>query len=213
MLESRSNRALGSALLILGLTAAVTALGSLLRPTWQPQAPAYRVRGPQDAKVVIAEFSDFECPACAAAEPYIRKILDLYSGKVSLAFKHRAWDFHPYARLAADAAECAGRSGKFWDYHDRLFAQQDKWANLPDAKAVRGYLLEQAAQMGMDKKAFDACLDDPKTDAPVAADVKEAEKMWVEATPTFVIGGRRFVGGDQLRTLGVNRIEDLLKRP
>ncbi|TBR25503.1 hypothetical protein EPO15_02110 [bacterium] len=212
MPATRSARSLMAALLVVGGTAALALAAKLAAPVWTPNAPDFRRKGPADAKVVIAEFSDFECPACGAAAPHLKTLEELYKGTVAVVFKHRAWDFHPHALTAATAAECAGRSGKFWELHDALFANQPTWSVLESTAAARELILGYGKAAGLDPAALASCMADPAAAAAVAADVKEAEAIWVRSTPTFIINGKRFVGANQLRTLGLNRIENELKK-
>lgn len=212
MPTTRSGRSLAAFLFVLSVSAALAGGGRVLTPRWDPQVPDYRRKGPPEAKVVIAEFSDFQCPACAVAAPHLKSILDLYPGKIAVIYKHRAWDFHPHARQAAIAAECAGKGGKFWDFHDKLFATQSQWSVLATTAASREVFVAAAKELGLEPAPFTACLADPATDALVAADLKEAEEKWVNSTPTFLIGGRRFVGASQLRTMGLNQVENMLKK-
>ena len=212
MAKTRSARSLASALIVLGTSAVLAGGPRLMTPQWAPDAPSYRKKGAANPVVVIAEFSDFQCPACGAAVPHLKSILELFPDKVGVVFKHKAWDFHPHARAAAVAAECAGKSGKFWEYHDKLFAAQPAWSVLESAGAAAAYFETTAAGLGVERAAFTACTADPAVLALVQADIKEGEEKWVNSTPTFVIGGRRFVGSNQLRTLGLNRIEDLIKK-
>ncbi|MBI3297729.1 MAG: thioredoxin domain-containing protein [Elusimicrobia bacterium] len=211
-MKTRANRSLAAALLVLAVTAALAGGPRLLTPSWEPKAPDYRRHGPAGAMAVIAAFSDFQCPSCAAAAPHLKSIQALYPDKVAVVFKHRAWDFHQHSRQAAIFSECAGKAGKFWEYHDKLFDTQSTWAVLPSSAASLPLLTGYAKELGLDPKAIEACAADPATDALVAADLKEADEKWVNSTPTFLIGGKRFVGTNQLRTTGLNRVEDLLKK-
>jgi protein-disulfide isomerase len=115
---------------------------------------------------------------------------------------------HEWAKPAAVAAECAGRQGKFWDYHDRLYDKQEEWTN---AKAD-GFLTGYAKDLGLDVPAWQACRQDPAVAAAYAADMKDGDDAWVGATPTFFINGRRFVGAVQLRELGTLFMDRELKK-
>lgn len=88
------------------------------------------VRGEQNAKITIVEYSDFQCPYCERSFPVMNQILDDYRGKVKLVYKHLPLSFHPNAQQAAEAAECAGEQNKFWEYHDLLFEKQQEWSPL-----------------------------------------------------------------------------------
>jgi protein-disulfide isomerase len=151
-----------------------------------------------DAKIQIAEFSDFQCPACRVAEPPLRQIFQVYEGKVRFIFKHYPLRMHQWAKPAADAAECAGRQGKFWEYHDRLYDKQDEWTN----DKADSFFTAYAKDLKLDVPAWQACRQDPSATAAYETDMKDGDNAWVSATPTFFINGRRFVGAKQLAELG-----------
>jgi len=109
-------------------------------------------------------------------------------------------------------AECAGRSsGRFWELHDALYANQAAWGALESTAAAHGLILGYAKGLGLEQAPLEACMADPAVAAVVAADLKESESIWVRSTPTFIINGKRFVGANQLRTLGLNHMENELK--
>ena len=88
------------------------------------------MKGPKDAKVTIVEYSDFQCPYCSRAFPTIEQVMKDYNGKVRLVYKHLPLiSIHPHAQKAAEAAECAKAQGKFWEFHDKLFATQSDWSS------------------------------------------------------------------------------------
>ena len=87
-------------------------------------------KGPKDAKITFVEFSDFQCPFCNRVYPTINQLMKDYDGKVQLVFKHFPLiSIHPHAQKAAEAAECAKDQGKFWEFHDALFENQQDWSN------------------------------------------------------------------------------------
>lgn len=88
------------------------------------------VQGANGAKVTIVEFSDFQCPFCSRSFPTMEQVLKDYDGKVKLAYKHYPLSFHPRAQITAEASECARDQGKFWEFHDQLFANQTDWSSL-----------------------------------------------------------------------------------
>ncbi len=143
------------------------------------------VRGSPDAKVTIVEFSDFECPFCQRAEPTVRQVMNDYAGKVRLVYMQFPLSFHPNAQKAAEANECAGDQGKFWEYHDKLFDS----ARL-DAPSLKS----QAAALGLDVVKFNSCLDSGANAAKVAAMQGMGSQNGVSGTPTFFINGQPLVG-------------------
>ena len=149
-----------------------------------------RVIGPADAPVRIVEFSDFECPYCRSVEKTLKALLAKYPGKLSLAYR----DFpltglHPGAQRAAEASRCAAEQGRFWQYHDRLFAS----ASLDIAQ-----LKEHARNVGLEKGRFDACIDSGRMRAEVERDAHQGRLAGVSATPSFFINGMPLNGAQPL---------------
>jgi len=190
------------------LCVASVAVGHRTRKPFSTTAPDFRQRGPADAKILVVEFSDFQCPACRVAEPTVRKMLPLYEGKLRFVFKHFPLRMHEWARAGAVAAECAGRQGQFWPYHDRLYDRQEEWTNEKYDSFLTGYAKEDK----LDLAAWNACRADPQTMAVIDADVKDGGDAWVNATPTFFVNGRRFVGFQQLAALGLPFIDKELTK-
>jgi protein-disulfide isomerase len=207
-MRNKISRRFASYGLVVALCAASVLIARGTRHPFSTQAPDFRGRGPADAKVLIVEFSDFQCPACRVAEPTARQILSLYDGRVRFVFKDFPLRMHEWARAGAYAAECAGRQGQFWPYHDRLYDHQDEWTNAKADDFLAGY----ARDLKLDMAAFDACRLDPATKAAVDTDVKDGGNAWVSATPTFFIDGRRFVGFRELAELGIPFIDKELKK-
>ena len=150
---------------------------------------AARVRGNPTAPVTIVEFSDFQCPYCKKAQDTLKDLLVKYKDQVKLAFR----DFpmrtlHAQAQMAAEASRCAGEQGKFWEYHDALFADQ---TTLSQAG-----LVETAQSLGMDRNSFESCLATGKFKAQIEQDVQNGTKVGVAGTPGFFINGV-FVNGAQ----------------
>lgn len=170
---------------------------------------AHRSKGPENPKAVIVEFSDFQCPACRAAQGAVKQVLDVYGADAKLIFKHFPLErMHPWARPAATAAECAGRQGKFWAYHDVLYERQDDWAN----EKASDYFRKYARELKLDEKAWSACLAEPSVQKAIDADVQEARDRWVGGTPTFFINGKRFVNGRQLMQRGARWLAQVVKK-
>jgi protein-disulfide isomerase len=147
-------------------------------------------RGPGDAKVTIVEFSDFQCPFCGRAHDTVEEVMKTYAGKVRLVFRNFPLDFHPYAAKAAEAAMCANEQGKFWEYHDVLFANQQK-LDVPQLK-------EHASAVGLDEAKFVACLESGKEASSVKEDQAAGSKVGVSGTPAFFINGVMLSGAQPL---------------
>ncbi len=169
----------------------------------------FRAKGPASAPVLVVEYSDFECPACRMAEGTIRRIERVYGDNIRFVFVNDPLRMHRWAFRAAVAAECAGRLGKFWPYHDLLYGYQDEWAFSSDPGP---YFSRYAARVGLKAKSFDECLRDPAAARSVRSDMERASREWVGATPTFFVNGRRFVGGLQLASQGTRWIDAVLKK-
>ncbi|MET0390075.1 MAG: thioredoxin domain-containing protein [Polyangiales bacterium] len=143
-------------------------------------APSF---GPENAKVTIVEFSDFQCPYCAQASETVKRIRDKYGDKVRFVFRQFPLPFHQNARGAAEAALAAHAQGKFWQYHDRLFAHQGSL----DRKSLEGY----AQELGLDLPSFRKGLDDRSFDTQVEGDIALGRTAKVDGTPTMFINQRR----------------------
>jgi protein-disulfide isomerase len=144
------------------------------------------VKGPATAPVTIVEFSDFQCPFCARVNPTLDQVRKTYGDKVRIVFKDFPLPNHPEAPKAAEAAHCAGEQGKYWELHDRMFANQGA-LQVPAIK-------QHAAAIGLDTNAFNQCLDSGKHASRVAANMKSGEALGVGSTPTMYVNGRPVVG-------------------
>jgi predicted DsbA family dithiol-disulfide isomerase len=153
----------------------------LERPRTQVAATG-PARGPADAPVTIIEFSDYQCPFCRRAEPTVEQVLKDNEGKIRFVYRHFPLDrIHPQARGASEAAACADKQGKFWEYHDALFAD--------DAKLDREGLDKIADRVGLDAKAFKTCVEKHETKDLVDEDVQAGTAAGVTGTPAFFING------------------------
>ena len=150
------------------------------------------VKGPATAPVTIVEFSDYQCPHCKSVQPSLAKILAEYGGRVRLIFKDFPLAIHDVARPAHRAARCAAASGKYWPYHDRLFAAQPRFD--------RESLITYAVEVGIDSEPFARCLDEARFAAAVERDVAEARALGIRQTPTFLINDRPLVGAHSVET-------------
>jgi protein-disulfide isomerase len=148
-----------------------------------PVGPTDHVLGPDHAPVTIVEYGDLECPNCRQAAPAVKLLLSSFENKVRVAYRHFPLEgVHPHAELAAEAAECAGEQGKFWEMHDLLLDNQSH-LNLPHLK---GY----AQRLGLDMARFTAQIDDHVYLQRVREHLKSGRDSGVHATPTFFVNGR-----------------------
>ena len=142
--------------------------------------------GGANAPVTIVYFSDYECPFCGRAETVVDQVMKQYGDKIRLVFRDYPLPFHPNARPAAEAANCANAQGKFWEYHAKLFQNQN------DLGADK--LATYADQVGLDKGKFTDCLSKKPYAAAIDKDMADGSKVGVNGTPAFFINGRMLSG-------------------
>lgn len=160
------------------------------------QADLNRVKGislgQENAPVVIWEFADFQCPGCANFATWVSPLIKerlVESGQARFVF----YDFplvqtHPHAFLAARAGRCANEQGKFWAYHDILFAKQSAWSRTRDAAEL---FVEYAGQAGLDRGKFEECLYSDRYAREVTESIQFGQAQGVEGTPTIFVNGKR----------------------
>lgn len=149
--------------------------------------------GPSGAPITIVEFSDFQCPYCAAAISQIKQLLKAYPTQLKLIFKQYPLEMHSQASLAAAAAVAAQKQGKFWQMHDALFAHHDELS--------RSTILALASQLGLNSKRFEQDLDSTAVRESVIRDTQDGDRAGVEGTPTLFINGQRYNGPIALEAL------------
>ena len=151
-------------------------------PRTQVSYDPARVRGDPKAWLMIVEFSDFQCPCCSQVQSALKSVLAKHEGSVAIAFRDMpVTQLHPLAMGAAEAARCAGDQGKFWEYHDLLFADQNG--------LDRNGLLAKAAKLSLDAKQFEACLSFEKYEPQILQDNRDGLRSGVSGTPGFFING------------------------
>jgi len=147
-------------------------------------------KDPENAKVTIVEFSDFQCPACRAAQPLVEKVMADHPNEVRLIFRHYPLTaIHKNAQLSAQAAEASRSFNKFWEMHDLLFAEQSQWSEL-SGKDFTAKLDEFAAKLSIDKTALTEKMNSKEIKDVVASDVVDGTKAGVDGTPTFFVNGQ-----------------------
>jgi protein-disulfide isomerase len=144
--------------------------------------------GSDSAKVKLVEWSDFQCPACAAVEPILKNIRN--KENVQFIYRHFPLPQHKYAVKAVNLAEAAGKIGKFWEVHDKLFETQSAWQDLPDAA---DFFKNLAPGVEFEENTYGDIIE---------ADLLEGQRLGVNATPTFFLNGVK---------LNLQRFEDLDK--
>lgn len=177
-----------------------TAETIVYRPTAAPNAHllssvGHRM-GPANARTVIVEFSDFQCPYCSALESSLDQLRKRHPNDLAIVYRHYPLPLHRFALDAAIASECAGVQGAFEPYASLLFRMQDSIGHT----TWSGF----AAQAGVaDTVAFDKCRALPSSRQQVDADIAVGGRMAIAATPTLFLGDEMMVGAipvDQLET-------------
>ena len=155
-------------------------------------------RGDVKARVTLVEFTDFECPACAAMQPVLEEVLKSYGDRVRFVIRNYPLPKHLHARKAAEAAEAAQAQGKFFEYTALLFTRQSA-LDIPSLK-------KYASELGLDRARFDAELDSDKYAAAVKHDIEDGVTVGIEGTPTI------FINGVMLRELTVEALRAAIDR-
>ena len=149
------------------------------------------VMGRSDAPVTIIEFSDYQCPFCRSfwkdTLPLLKKNY-IDTGKVKFVYRDYPLDIHPAAMPSALAAECADDQGKYWEYHDKIFAEQAK-KGVNTITYSETDLKKWAAEIGLNTATFNSCLDSEKHKAEVEKDLQDGIAAGVNGTPGFYVNG------------------------
>lgn len=165
------------------------------------------VKGSVDAKVTIVEFSDLQCPACKFAQPELTKVYETYKDKIKIVYRdYPLTTIHKYAERAAEASEFASENGKFWEFHDLMFANQDTWAASTDEKQFNEFLVSYAKGLGLDDKKMIEALNNKTYAARVQSDVDDGNRAGINATPTF------FVNGEETKGYGFDEFKRLIEK-
>ncbi|HWS89310.1 MAG TPA: thioredoxin domain-containing protein [Pyrinomonadaceae bacterium] len=172
-------------------------------PVFQIATDDQPAKGKEGAAVTVVEFTDYQCPSCAAAQPVLERLIAEYGDRVRFVVRDFPLNMHPEARKAAEAAEAARAQGKYWDFTAILFRNQSQ---------LKPEQLKQYAQvLGLDRAKFDAALDNGTFAEKVERDLIDGQKFGVSGTPTFFVNGRRTkdITYDVLKAA----IEEALKAP
>lgn len=151
------------------------------------------VKGPEDARITLVEFSDFECPYCFAAVAQVEQIMAAYPKDVKLIYKQFPLDMHPHARMAAEASLAAKDQGKFWEMYQILFKNSRHLS--PENIAM------WAKEIGLDMNKFEADIASGKYKATIEKDIKDGDAAGVYGTPAFYINGKQYNGEVTLAAL------------
>lgn len=143
------------------------------------------------AKVNIVEFADFQCPACKIFYPVIKQALKDYPNDLNLFYRHYPLMQHKFGEFSAQAAEAAGKQGKFWQMYDKLYENQDTWSLEQNPQGLfEGYAVELSLNMDQFKKD----LSDSALKQKILRDISDGNKLKVNSTPTIFINGIKYPG-------------------
>ncbi|MEK9184668.1 MAG: thioredoxin domain-containing protein [Patescibacteria group bacterium] len=144
--------------------------------------------GNDKSSVTLVEYSDFQCPACGAYYPLIKKIVEEYKDKIYFAYRHFPLSQHKNAKISAYVAEAAGKQGKFFDMHNMIFDNQLVWSESNDAQKI---FTEYAVKLGLDMEKFNIDIKSKETIQKVDADAISGVNSGVDSTPSFFLNGKK----------------------
>ncbi len=149
-----------------------------------------RVLGDKNSKVVFIEYGDYQCPGCGSAYPRIKEVTERYQGQIAFVFRNLPLTaIHPNARAAAASAEAAGQPGKFWEMHDKIFANQDAWKNASTSERVTIFQ-QYAKDLGLDIAKFDSDVASTIVNQKILFDQAIFKSTGhPQSTPTFMLNG------------------------
>ena len=191
------SRKLLTVFIVAGGISAVLTVQTVFSGRWNSvQVKAQRLKGDLAAEVIVLEFTDFQCPACAEAALIVEKIVRQNPGKLAVEHKYFPLSSHKNSRSAALFAECASRQGYFWPAHNLVFRTQSQWQGLADPWP---FFILSAQSLGLDVQQIEECSRDPESLRVIEADINEGKRRGVRATPTFIVQGELAVGLDDFR--------------
>jgi predicted DsbA family dithiol-disulfide isomerase len=184
----------------------------LVAPYFNPGPGGAYCKGANDPVLTLVEFGDLECPACRAASWTIDPWVDQHANEVRLCYRHYPLDMacnpeikhpkHQFACETARAAEAAGLQGKFWEYHDAVYARfDDKGAFINEPDLKHEALVDRAKKLGLNATQFEKDMDDQNVVDKVLDDVTMGNQVGIGSTPTYFVNGRLIAGGRDTRYL------------
>lgn len=151
--------------------------------------PSNHVYGEGKSGVVLVEYGDFQCPACGQYFPVIKSLKEKYKEDITFQFRHFPLaSIHPNAMAAHRAAEAAGKQGKFWEMHDKLYEQQQSWSTSSSAKTIFD---TYASGLGLNMSQYQTDFASTETNAIINADMSAGQALGANSTPTFVLDGKK----------------------
>lgn len=146
------------------------------------------IKGNPDAQIYLVEYSDFQCPACAAFQPVLTDVMNQFGNDIKFEYKHFPLPMHPLALPAARATEAAGQQGKFYEFHDMLFEKQKTWTKSPNPNAL---FVQYAEELGLDVKKFRQHMDASLLSDKIKTNKKAGDDLGITGTPTFYLNGQK----------------------
>jgi protein-disulfide isomerase len=160
----------------------------------QPVSARDHIEGSEDAPLTLVEYGDYQCPYCGAAYPVVKRLQKALGKKLRFVFRNfPLTQAHPYAMVAAEAAEAAGLLGKFWPMHDMIYENQDELS--PDALAA------WALELGFEDEKLQEAIQRPEIAKRIKEDRQSGIRSGVNGTPTFYINGTRYDGSPDYEPL------------
>lgn len=158
--------------------------------------PLDNIKGNPEAKVVLMEYSDFQCPACRSYYPVLRQVVQEFGDRIAFVYRHfPLTGIHANAEFAARAAEAAGEQGKFWEMHDLLFEKQAEWSNSGN---VIGIFESYATLLDLDMDKFRIDWRSKEIKNFVSAHKVHSLKSGLQGTPSFFINGKQIQSPDSI---------------
>lgn len=146
------------------------------------------IKGNKQAKVVLIEYSDFQCPACVLYAPIVKQLAEKFKDKIAVVFRHFPLLQHKSAKIAACAAESAGRQGKFWEMNFMLFEKQKEWVDKPNINEIFN---TYAKSLNINLEKFKNDLNNQEIKEKIESDLASGERFNLEATPTFFLNSEQ----------------------
>ena len=165
------------------------------QPVTAVDASRDHIRGNVNAKITLIEYGDFQCPYCLQYTATLKALLTAFPNDLRVIYRHFPLSFHREAQMAAEASECAGAQGKFWEMHDKIFE-----ANSARTMSVQAWKTI-AKDLGLDTTAFNICVDGRTMTARVAQDIQDGHASGVSGTPASFINGKKIEGAIPLDEL------------
>lgn len=167
----------------------------------------YKVKGNPSAQISLIIFSDFQCPYCKNISHILNDVQKTHPNDVKIVFKHYPLSIHSYARIAAEASECAGDQGKFWEYHDQLFQHA---SSCGSSENIPGLLDDFGRNVGLNIDQFKKCMTLGEKKKIVEENLEEGRHYFVAGTPTILLNGNRVVTDHDPETIN-KLIEQVIK--